>query len=501
MATRTAHKPLVPFSADHFKWYTSKLRLDHGDYWQVEDFQLEVVEPIFAGVMEVWTLLPQGNAKSTLMAGLALYHCDYTVNPWVPVAASSRDQAEILARQAYGLVRNSPGMEYNSKTGKGHFKILEGYRSVRSMLNGGNGIKVYAADVGTADGIIPTLAMCDEGHRHDNLDLYRLWVGKLRKRRGQILMSSTAGEPGSEFEEQLILIRERASKKVRLNAGHVRYEGPGVVMNEWKVQKQVDARDMQVVKQANPLSTITEADLQESHDSLTFKETTWLRYTCNIAARMDETAITEMEWDENATEDMIPKGRPIEVGADFAWKHDTTAIVPLYTIDEWMLIGKPAILMPPGNGEMLSVSKVKQAFRDIHERNPIVTVVMDMSKAEDIAQWIEDEIGAEVIDRPQGNAKACEDYEDFMLALRSGYLMHTGDEMLKSHVLNAIARAMPGDRTRFDRPSQSRAKSKRTRRVIDGLTAAAMIVNYQMHPPERDKLVGEVDDYRIHAMG
>lgn len=500
MAVNTAHKPLVPHSVDHWKKWTGYLVLDNGEHWPVEDFQCEIAEALFSGEREVWAILPQGNAKSTLMAGIALYHCEFTRSPWVPVAASSRDQAEILARQAYGLIRSTPGLECKSKHDTGHFRIYEGYRRIAHVINGGQGIKIYAADAGTADGVIPTLAMCDEGHRHDNLDLYRLWVGKLRKRQGQMLMGSTAGEPGSEFEDTLAEIRTRSTERKKLSEGHVRYSGKGVTLLEWKVQKRANATNMKVVKLANPLSTITEIDLRESYDSLTMKEATWLRYTCNIAARIDETAISEQEWDDWSTDDQIPKGKPIDVGVDVAWKHDCFAIIPMYDIDGWMLLGDGEILEPPSGGEMLHPDKVKAAFQRLHDRNPIVTAVMDMGRAEDIAAWLEDELGVVVIDRPQGNANAAEDYEDFMKAGRGGLLMHTGGEKLKTHALNAIARALPGEKTRFDRPSQSRAKSKRTRRVIDGLTAAAMVVNHHMHPPDDEVQMGEVDDYRIYAL-
>jgi phage terminase large subunit-like protein len=59
------------------------------------------------------------------------------------------------------------------------------------------------------DGVIPfPFAILDELHRHDDLTLYRLWKGKLRKRRAQILTISTAGEPGTEFEENRDRIRQ-----------------------------------------------------------------------------------------------------------------------------------------------------------------------------------------------------------------------------------------------------------------------------------------------------
>ena len=100
---------------------------------------------------------------------------------------------------------------------------------------------------------------------------------------------------------------------------------------------------------------------------------------------------------------------------------------------------------------------------------------MDTSRAEQLAQWIESELGAAVIDRPQTNAFAVQDFDRFMEGLRKGWLHHTGDAGLTSHALNAIARVLPWGDARFDRPSQTRQSSEQDRRVIDALTAASMV--------------------------
>ena len=58
-----------------------------------------------------------------------------------------------------------------------------------------------------------------------------------------------------------------------------------------------------------------------------------------------------------------------------------------------------------------------------------------------------------------------------MAALRNGTLKHTGRPELRAHVLNAIARRLPGGDFRFDRPISSRHKPQANdRRVIDGFT-------------------------------
>jgi len=106
-------------------------------------------------------------------------------------------------------------------------------------------------------------------------------------------------------------------------------------------------------------------------------------------------------------------------------------------------------------------------------------VVMDVHNAEDIAAWIEDELNVTVIDRQQGNKAMVADYNAFMDGLRNGTLKHTGCADLRSHVLHAVARRLPGGDYRFDRPSTVRSNVRaQDRRVIDALTAAAMVVEH-----------------------
>jgi len=459
------------FTIDHFRMYAELLVLDTGERWPVQDFQLEIAESFFAEYREIWAIIPEGNAKTTLMAGIALYGGDFAPSPWIPIAASSRDQAEIMFGQATGFVERTPGLEKR-------FRVYEGYRKIKSLRNGGKGIKVYAADQGTGDGVIPfPFALVDEGHRHKDLGLYRTWKGKLNKRRAKIGMISTAGEPGSDFETTRDAIRDSATER-RRDGGYLRAEGGGVVMHEFKVPELEQAKDLEIVKQANPLPTITVADLAEKLGSPTLDYgEDWLRRTCNIASRSAHAAITDEEWDGAATEEAIPEGESVDVGLDIAWKYDCTGIVPLWVPEyKKRLFGEPRILTPPRDGSMLESRLIKEAFEEINERNPIGMVVMDREKGETIAEWLIEELGVSVVDRGRTNEPASQDYLNFMDGLREGWIKHDGDPALRQHAMNAVVRNLPGDRKRFDRPSDSRRNPReQDRRVIDGLDAASMV--------------------------
>lgn len=469
-ASRGARK-LQPFTLEHFLWWVdaNELRLEDGSEWVLQDFQCEIAEDVLAAFRESWFILPEGNAKTTLMGGLAVYDGDHARTPWIPIGAASRDQAEILFGQAASFIEQSPTLNER-------FKVLTGYRVIRCP-GGGHGIKVYPWDPKTGDGVIPfPRAYVDEPHRHPDLRLYRLWKGKYLKRRGGVVAISTAGEPESEFEEARAKIREQATER-RHNGCHLRSIGPSIVYHEWQVATVEQARDLEVVKAANPLASITVADLAEKLGSptLDFGED-WLRLTCNIPSRSSDAAIPEHEWDACATDERIPEGVPIMVGADFAWLEDSTAITPVWAREpKFRLFGDPLIFEPPGSGVMIDANEVKAGFLDLHARNPIEVVVMDPAKAQDIAQWLSNELGCLVITRSQSNSYATEDYEHFIEAIRERWLYHTGDATFRRHVLSAIRARLPSDKHRFDRPRTVRKRRDQRRILIDALSAAAMV--------------------------
>jgi phage terminase large subunit-like protein len=492
-------QPGDPFTIEHFRDWASELILDSGEPWTLEPFQEAFIADVFAGYPECWLVVPEGNGKTTLVAGLALYHCEFRLMASVPVAASSREQAEIMYRQAEGFVLRSPRLyepvhsqiqaaKGKQKTEVPRFSCLEGYRRINHYAGGR--LQVFAADDRTGDGVIPSLGIIDELHRHRDLSLYRTWAGKLLKRGGQIVTISTAGEPGGEFENTRERIRQDATDLDRQET-FVRAASDRVVLHEWSVPEKGDVDDVALVKRANPFSGVTEADLDLKRTSPTMTLAHWRRFVCNLPTRSENAAIQEAEWYAAGTTDAIPKGQSIAVGADIAWKWDTTAIVPYWHRDsDYRLFGVPKILTPPRDGTSLDPAEVERAFIEIHERNPIHTVVMDVSRAEQLGMWIESELGATVVDRAQTNQFAVEDFDRFMEALRAGWLKHPNDQEFTRHVLNAVARVLPHGDARFDRPSQTRQSSEQDRRVIDALTAASQVHSVMStQPAEREPLV------------
>lgn len=487
---------LRPFTVAHFKRWARGVVLDTEQPWRVEAFQAAFLEDVFAGVPQTWLLIPEGNTKTTTLAGLALYHAQFKRGGRVPIAASSRDQAFEMYLQAQGMVERSESL-------RPVFTCHEGLRQIKcdSMASR---IQVFASDDRTGDGVIFTLALVDELHRHRDLRLYRTWAGKLDKRTGQVAAISTAGETGSEFEEVRARIRQEASDRLE-KPGYVRAAGETVVLHEYAVPPDADTEDLSLVKQANPFSGVTIGSLRRKRQSPTMTLAHWRRFNCNVSTRDENAAVNEGEWLRQKADIEIPVGLPVWAGLDVAWKYDTTALVPMWMYSdsdlhwdlfpihtrraleaiygrmplpgEFRLLGAASVLEPPRDGSSLDPDLVEDALLRLHQRNPIATLVMDTSRAEQLSVWAERTLGCAVVDRQQTNKFAVMDYERWMEGLRSRSLWHTGCPELTRHVMNATIRLLPDGGARFDRPRAGRQVTGELarRRVIDALTAASMV--------------------------
>ena len=484
-----------PFTSGHFEKWARRLILDNGQPWKLEDFQVAFVEDVFRGARENWLVLPEGNGKTTLIAGLGLYGLRFADDALIPVAASSRDQARIMYRQAKGFIRRSQlddkGFTFEPFDGYRRIDVRVPGRTKRGEVSGT--IEIHAADAGTGDGIIPyPYAFLDELHRHRTLDLYETWRGKLDKRNAQIVTISTAGEAGGPFEETREKVRQGVPV-VEHRPGFTLCRSEEVAFHEHALEEGGDVEDMEAVKRCNPLPSITVKTLSAKHRSPTMSPSHWARFVCNVPTRPDSAAISEFEWLNGESEERIPEGAEVWLGLDFGFKYDTTAIVPLWWRDEeFRLLGEPAVLVPPQTGVQMHPSVVKRAVEDFMSRYRVTTVVADVTDAADIVHWIADEHDVLVVDRAQTTKPQSEDYDRFMEALRNGWLRHTGDLTLKRHALNAIAYMLPDGGARFKRPSETRQGGNQDVRVIDALVAAAMVHSYAVEMngvPELEPMV------------
>lgn len=528
-ARRKKRATLKIDTLEHFETFCRKfVVLDNHKPFELEEFQRVILRGYFAGVTETLVLLPKKNGKTTLLAALALYHLIYTPEARCYIAASSKDQARILYDQAVGFLERK-----DRRTGKllRQSKLLQtrvlkrkGTKEIRSLRDGGF-IRVLSGDVDTGDGVIPTLALVDELHRHkDNGALYGVLMDGLTPD-GRIITISTAGE---SMKSALGRIRRQAYKYgVTREACYAHAVSPNGAfeMHEWALRDEDDREDLELVKQANPLSSMTIARLQKRKESPTMTDPRWARFACGVWMRSEGAAISSIDWAKRGDAGAKPRaGAEVYVGLDIGWKWDCTAAVPAEPHDRedfekvvkrkrkrfwrWRKVryGVPRILHPPRNGESLAFEAVVEAilaFRD-EDGCVILGVVMDRNAdGERLAQHLEDEHDIEVIEHSQDASMMAESSMGFAAAVGQDDLIeHPEDEEFTEHVLAGIAKPAGGEKWRFHAPSKNRGQRKRgvqdgeAHEYVDAGTAAVMVHRIATSPsPVSDKPSKE--DYRM----
>jgi phage terminase large subunit-like protein len=302
----------------------------------------------------------------------------------VLLAAASRDQAgEATFGQAQGLVVASEDVLGDA------FRVQPGHRRIL-VPDQGSRIQVFSASKSTGQGVIPTLVQVDEGHVLPDFGLVRVWRGKLRKRDGQMLLFSNAGEPGGVYESVKAKAVARCAE-FRRDGPHEVARGGQFTLHRWALEEGQDVEDLDLVKAANPLRSLTREKLQAALESESFDRGHWSRMVCGVPVRGEQSAVSQQEW-KRLRRGEVPAGERIVAGLDLGWKHDTTAIAPLWLPEPTRrVLGVPRILVPPRDGTSLPFAAVREAFLEVHDRNPIELVAMDPSAGgRVVAEWLQD---------------------------------------------------------------------------------------------------------------
>jgi phage terminase large subunit-like protein len=481
-ALRVVDMAPQPFTVPHFRLWASDLLLDSDEVFVLEPFQAEFLADVFAGVPECWLIVPEGNGKTTIVALLALYHAEFKPFASVPVAASTREQAEILYRQAEGFVLRSPKLHApvhsdvqaakgKRKTDVPRFTCLEGYRRINHFAGGR--IQIFASDDRTGDGVIPTLGILDELHRHRDLSLYRTWSGKLAKRKGQIIAISTAGEVGSDFETTRARIRETATEALRTGS-HLRATAGRIALHEWALLDTADPEDMVAVKRANPFSGITVEMLTEKYASPTMTTHHWMRFACNRPVT-DTNGWLGLNgatlWDTLEQPFDFVAGAETWVGVDVGIKRDSTAVVAVQRDDAGMLHATARFWLPTADVPV-DVTDVMEHVRELARAYDVQAISYDPRLFDVPAKMLSDE-GLPLIEIPQSIERMTSVLGSLLELIKRGELAHDGDELLRRHVLNAVPR--------YNERGFTLQKSK-SRGRIDGAIALGLAVDRALRP-------------------
>ena len=458
------------FTLPHFAKWVRRLELDNGEPFVLEPYQERFVEDVFSGVPESWLVIPQGNGKTTLVAALVLYHIRFTADACAVIAASSRDQARITYRQAKGFILRSRLDE---------FKCFDGYRRIDCAESRGYA-EVFAADDRTGDGIIPTLCVLDELHRHRSLDLYETWRGKLNKRAAQLVAISTAGEPGSEFEVARENIRERLELK-REGRTFIRAASEELVLHEYAVPENGNVEDLELVAEANPASFVTVALLRKQRRTPTLTLDHWRRFTCNqpMLGESVEPFVQPSDWARLADGEAIVGGESVCLGADGSRTWDTTVVAwasqgadGRVDVDARVFsVERPnAAAHVFHKGGKIDFDDVESFIVDRFEMYDVLEAAYDPRYLDRSMEIVETRLPEACVFAVEPQSKHMRDALQTLFTLvAEGKLRHLGDPVVAAHLANASVERGHGSEIR-------RVRKIDQRKPIDAVPAIAMAI-------------------------
>ena len=452
-SSRRADPPELP----DFVRFAGELKVENGTPFVLHPFERTILWDYFDGARETVVIIPKKNGKSTLIAALALYHLLVTPNAECIIVAASREQAEIVLRQARMFIRQSPDLQ----------RFM--YVTQRSILSRGDEgrIRILAADADTADGAIPTLAIVDELHRQKSLDLYGVLRDGLGPRGGRLITISTAG---AAIASPLGEIRDRAHALPGFirdgKYNHVRTASGAFAFHEWCLDPDDDVDNLAVVKLANPAPWNDEAALRIRRESESMSMGQWLRFACGIWTEGDEPWIDPPAWDAAADPDLhIEDGEEVWLGVDIGVRGDSTAIA-VVAKHQGKVAVKAHILHPP-----VALEAVEEKIRELCRAYRVQVIAYDPWSFRRSAEILaaeglpigDDETLGKFPQSPErmSQASAC-----VFRLIENGELVHDGDPALRAQVLAGV--------TKETERGWRLQKDPRSRRPIDALIALAM---------------------------
>jgi phage terminase large subunit-like protein len=427
----------APAELETFTRFCAALTLEQGRPFILEPFQLDMLADYFGGVRETLVLLSKKNGKTTLLAALALYHLIVTPGAECVIGAASRDQATILFDQAAGFVRRSDGL-------RERVVAKAGYRHIRSRRDAGR-IRVLAADVDTADGVIPTLALVDELGRHKKPDLYGVFRDGLGPRDGQLFGISAAGDyEGSP----LGVMRNAARKLPSTRTGRYLYARAAdktFALHEWALDVGDDTDDLALVKQVNPASWQTIEQLAQRHDSPSMLPWQWMRFACGIWTSGEAWWIRAPDWHASETDDVIAPGERVALGFDGSRYNDATALVAC-RLSDGLLMPLNVWESPRGASAWeVPAGEVDAALASAMTTYKVVRGYFDPPLWQtEIDGWAREFGETSVMRYPTNRSRFMGAAERFRTDMVAGRVPHTVHDDLTRHILNAQVREVRG---------------------------------------------------------
>ena len=468
-----------------------------GHAFQLDPWQERIVRRIYGPrhddgtriVRTVVLLVPRGNLKTSLGAGLPLLH---TFGPeLIPggecvAAACDHKQAKIAYREAYEIILSTPRLEKIAR--------LADYKNVLNNTQKRAFFESISSDAGKQHGRTPAFALIDELHAWPKRDLWDAIRSGLPKTKGSLMfLATTAGRGQENLSHEII---DYARKVAR---GEI--DDPSTLPILFETPADADWKDEDVWRAANPglvhgypdMAGLRQLAREASHrpgDRDAFRQ-----YHLNMWLDQSLSPFVEMSvYDEGKSPVDLAEleSEPCWLGVDLSSNSDLTVIVAAwrdgdggYIVHPWFFCpkdnlyarqersGAPYVqwaeqgLIEPTPGNVVDFRTVEDRIREICDRFPVREVAFDPHLARNtLNNLLED--GYPCVEMRQGWITMAPAIKELERAIVGKQFQHGGHPVLRWNFENIQAETDKAGNIAFHK---GKARDK-----IDGAVACAMAV-------------------------
>jgi len=425
-------------------------------------FQHDWLEQVLADdVSSAAMLVPRGNGKSTLLAGVALWALfddDEHGAPQVPVVATTLNQA---VRSVYGVAQS---MRDRCEPLAERSLVFSGTGTQRIVVppTGGEMFPI-ASSVDGLQGLDPSLAVVDELGFIDVEAWDSLLLAGGKRPRSLVV---GIGTPGFDRTSALWALENRVNTGSKPRGFHFTVYRADVGCrlddeDQWRV-----ANPALAAGYMNVDALRTAVDISHEAHFRIFRLGQWID---GVTSWLGDDG--RRTWDALADPWVLQPNQPTWVGVDIGLKRDSSAVVAVQVRPDGRRHVTARIWTPTPDGR-LDVTDVMQHLRDLDRRHDLRAVHYDPRFFDLPAQQLVDE-GLPMVEAPQVLERMTPAAGATLEEIKRGSISHDGDALFDSHVLTAVPR--------FNERGFTLSKG-RSRDRIDAAVAMLLAVHASLTP-------------------
>lgn len=431
--------------------------------------------------------MPRGNAKSTLSSAIGLYMlaADGEGGAEVYSAATTRDQARIVFKDAQIMARNAPEL----CKALGVEVIAHNIHVMRTSSK----FEALSAEGSSLDGLNIHFAAIDELHAHKRRDVYDVIETAMGKRDQSLLWVITTA--GSNRAGICYEVRTYLTKVLDGQADDDSVFGIIYTIDDgddWTLES--------TWEKANPnwgISVMPDiiGQLARKAMQMPSAQNNFLTKHLNVWVNADTAWMDMRAWDACANRAMTLEdfeGEPCYVGIDLASKIDIAAVAILFVKDEkyhlfgryylpeetaleatnsqyagWEIEGR--LILTPGN--VIDFAYIEQDLKELASRFEVREVPYDPFQATQFATRMMAE-GFPMVEMRPTVLNFSEPMKQLEALVRSGKLVHDGDPVMGWMVSNVVCH--------LDAKDNIYPRKERPENKIDGVIASIMTIGRAM---------------------